>query len=782
MRHTCHANFKCFDTCRISDTVSKLLREIAAKLQARTQTIARIFVVVLAGSLFISGTITAMAPRMWGLLNAHTQVPPSLSNFSGLAQRSSVFDVAGKQIGSYQLENSQVMSVDNVPADVVAAILALEDSEFENHKGVNLRAFTRAVLSNSRGGSKQGASTITMQVVKNEFLAGLERDGRYKVLQARYATMLEKEVPKKLILERYLNTIYLGNNTYGLQAAAEVYFGKDVRELTLLDGAFLAGLIQAPSNYDPIQYPDSSRRRYLQVIDRLVDTGLLTQEQRDEIGDKPAIPEVINKKSQTDVSRTYFTEEVKDFLLNGSDILGSTYQQRYNTLFRGGVKVFTTLDSSAQLAAEQAVRDQLPANKAGITAAMVSLDVATGAVRAMVGGRGFVAGQSEVNLALRRRQTGSSVKFFILAAALQAGVQPDDLIDGTLPCTLSNPGNLDEPFEITKGVSQPTASLRVMTWLSINCAYAKLSQIVGLERVVETMYRMASSQWLSKETFTIQPYASLATGANELSPMDMAAGVQTLANSGVHREPYMIERIEDARGTVLYQYQSANIEQTLPAEVANNAVDVMRGVIERGTARRTPLEDARPAAGKTGTQDNNTNAWFVGFTPQYATAVWVGDPKGYTKMTKRNVPEFASVIGSRGGVQGAMFPAMIWKSYMDEVHRGLEILEFAAPPAPVRTPLRLYLPGIECAAKVVSGTIPAAKQDAKIAPTTTLPAVGVETSVANTVVISVLSPNTTILPTDLNPFSPVPTTEQGLYFYECAKPLPNYVQTTTGTP
>ncbi|MDA0285968.1 MAG: transglycosylase domain-containing protein [Actinobacteria bacterium] len=770
--------------------MNNFLRDFVAQLQERRQTIARIFVVALAGSLFIAGTIMAMAPRVWGMLNAHTQVPPSLTNFSGLAQRSTVFDAKGKQIGSYQLENSQLMRIENVPADVVAAILALEDSEFQSHKGVNLRAFTRAVLSNSQGGSKQGASTITMQVVKNEFLAGLERDVRYKVLQARYATMLEKEVSKKTILERYLNTIYLGNNTYGLQAAAEVYFGKDVRELTLLDGAFLAGLIQAPSNYDPIKYPDSSRARYLQVIDRLVVTGLLTQEQRDEIGDKPAIPEVINKKAQQEVLRTYYTEEVKDYLLNGSDILGTTYQQRYNTLFRGGVKVFTTLDSSAQLAAEQAVRDQLPANKAGITAAMVSLDVKTGAVRAMVGGPGFVAGQSEVNLALRRRQTGSSVKFFILAAALQAGVQPDDLIDGTLPCTLSNPGNLDEPFKITKGVSQPTASLRVMTWLSINCAYAKLSQIVGLERVVETTYRMASSQWLSKETFTIQPYASLATGANEMSPMDMAAGVQTLANSGVHVEPYMIERIEDSRGTVLYQNKSLSIGQTLPADVAINAVDVMRGVIERGTARRNQLENNRPAAGKTGTQDNNTNAWFVGFTPQYATAVWVGDPKGYTKMTKQNVPEFASVIGSRGGVQGAMFPAMIWKSYMDEVHLGLEILEFASPPSPSRAPLRLYLPGIECPARIVSGTIPAPKQVAKIATTTTTATTttpgaetpGAETTVANTVVVSVLSPNTTISPTDLNPYSPVPTTEQGLYFYECAKPLPNYVQTSNGMP
>ena len=293
--------------------MNNFLRDFIAQLQARRQTIARIFVVVVAGSLFISGTIVGIAPRVWGILNAHTQVPPSLTNFSGLAQRSTVFDAQGKQIGSYQLENSQLMSIENVPADVVAAILALEDNEFQNHKGVNLRAFTRAVLSNSQGGSKQGASTITMQVVKNEFLAGLERDGRYKVLQARYATMLEKEVPKKVILERYLNTIYLGNNTYGLQAAAEVYFGKDVRELTLLDGAFLAGLIQAPSNYDPIKYPDSSRARYLQVLDRLVITGLLTQEQREEIGDKPAIPEVINKKAQRDISRTYFTEEVKDF-------------------------------------------------------------------------------------------------------------------------------------------------------------------------------------------------------------------------------------------------------------------------------------------------------------------------------------------------------------------------------------------------------------------------------------------------------------------------------------
>jgi penicillin-binding protein 1A len=763
--------------------VKKILRAINTP---RGLLITRLTAVTIAGAMFLAATVTAMSPRLWGILNAHSQIPPELTGFSGLAQRSYVFDETGLQVGAYQLENSQILNIDKIPVDVVAAILALEDNAFNRHKGVDLRSFTRAILSNAQSGAKQGASTITMQVVKNEFLAGFERDGRYKVLQARYAAMLEKQVSKRTILERYLNTIYLGNNTYGLQAAAERYFGKSISELTLLNGAFLAGLIQAPSTYDPISNPDSSRARYLEVLDRLVETGLLSQDERTKIGDKPEIPEALAKVENSNLERTYFTEFTKDYLLNRSDILGTTYQQRYNALFRGGLKIYTTLNLEAQAAAEQAVKSQMPENKAGIQASLVSLDSKTGAIRAMVGGPGFKAGQSEVNLALRRRQTGSSTKFFILVAALQAGVQPDDLIDGILPCTLPNPENLDEPFEITKGVSQATAPLRTMTWLSINCAYAKLSQVVGLDRVVATMYRMASSDWLNKETYTIQPYASLATGANELSAMDMASGIQTLANSGVHREPYMIERIEDSKGTILYQKEESVVEQTLPIDVANNAVDVMRGVIEFGTARRTPLADGRQAAGKTGTQDNNTNAWFVGFTPQFATAVWVGDPKGYTKMTSRNVPEFASVIAGRGGVQGSMFPAMIWKSYMDDVHEGLEKISFTKPTPPTRQPLRLYLPGVECPAQVISGTIPVntvalTKKEAKLTTTTVAPE-GVEPTVANTVVISVLTPDTTIAPTNSNPFSPVPTTSPGLYFYDCRKPLPNNVQTTTGAP
>jgi len=194
-----------------------------------TAQIARLVVAVLAGSLLVSAAGVAIAPRVWGLVNAHDEEAVDLPVFTGIAQRSILFDRGGRQIGAFQVENSQPITIDQVPEDVVAAVLAVEDANFFGHKGVNLRALVRATLSNFESGSaRQGASTITQQVVKNEYLAGLERDGRYKILQARYAVLLERSVGKRQILERYLNTVFLGYNAYGLQAAAEIYFGTDV--------------------------------------------------------------------------------------------------------------------------------------------------------------------------------------------------------------------------------------------------------------------------------------------------------------------------------------------------------------------------------------------------------------------------------------------------------------------------------------------------------------------------------------------------------------------------
>ena len=672
----------------------------------------RLSIVIVAGALVVSALVVAVAPRLWNAANAHEQDPITLPDWEGIAQRSYVYDARGNEIAAYELENSQPVALSQIPRGVIDAILAVEDREFYRHKGVNVRGLFRATLSNFEGGARQGASTITQQVVKIEYLGGLERDGRYKLLQIVYALRLEKERTKDEILERYLNTIFLGNNTYGIQAAAEVYFGKRVEDLTLVEGTFLAGLIQAPSSYDPIRKPEQSKRRFTQVLGSVVEVGLMEQaeadaivgclqpfendEQRARCEGSWQIPEIVRSIPEKTIVRTHFSEEVKSYLLNRSNLLGDTYRERYNRLFRGGLRIHTTLDPDVQRAAEAAKTDKLPQNLAGIEAAVVSLDSRTGAVRAMVGGRPFAPGRNEVNLALATRQTGSSIKIFILAAAVQAGVQNDDLIDGTLPCTFPNPDDPANPFVIEQGVSRAVSTLEEMTWYSINCAYARLSQAVGLDRVVDTTYRMAQSEYLrpagvETNRNPILPYASFATGANEMSPLDMASGAQTLANGGVHQEPYLIERIEDPQG-IIYQRESTGTVVFTP-EVANRITSILKGVMTTGTARRSALA-GRESAGKTGTQDNNTNAWFVGYTPELTTAVWVGHPDLYLPMN--NIPEFVAAGVRR--VQGGTFPAAIWKATMDASLAAVPPSRFPAPPANTRVPYQIFLPGVDCLA------------------------------------------------------------------------------------
>ena len=735
-----------------------------------------------------------MAPQVWGMLNAHEETPISLyevGGFTGLAERSVVYDVKGRQIGVFQAENSQQALISEIPDHVVDALLAVEDRNFFQHRGVDLRAVGRQVLANVNDGASGGASTITQQVVKNELLATLPRDGRYKLLQMRYAVLLERELSKEQILERWFNTNFYGYNAYGIKAAAEVYFGKDVNDLTIEEGTFLVGLVRAPSAYDPINNRTLSLQRFIVALRRVRDEGHLSLTD-EEIVRRAAevLPSGVRSRPDEPVQRTHFTETVKDYLLNQTTILGATYQERYANLFRGGLRIYTTLDRDVQASADEAVK-LLPDNSVNAQAALVTLDNATGAIRAMVGGKPFKAGENEVNLALRRRQTGSSVKMFILAAALEAGVESDDLIDGTLPCTLPNPENPDEPFVIEDGVSEPVGSLRRMTWLSINCAYAKLSQIVGLNRVVDRIYAMSASEWLTPEKHPVYAYASLATGANELSVVDMAAGAQSIANLGVHHEPYFLERIYERDNSTLVWERSVSVEGTeaLTRATAAKTVDIMRGVLRSGTARRTPLADDRPAAGKTGTQFKNTNAWFVGFTPQYSTVVWVGDPRGYTPM--RGVPEFRDqIVGqwkfARNTVTGATYPAHIWKLHMDKIHESLDIVDWGTKKddeewkllvAPARPVARLYLPGVECVAQVISGTPPA--PSTTIAPgkttTTTIADPATSTTVAGPVVVSVLPTSTTIDPTEKNPFAPVPSIPAGgNIVYDCATGLPKW--------
>ncbi len=738
----------------------------------------RLALVIGAGALLIAGTVIGVVPRLWKIANAHHETPVVLPEFSEIAERSYAYDTAGNLIAIFEVENSQPVHIDQVPDHVIDAFLAVEDEQFWTHHGVNVRGLTRAVLSNfASDNMTQGASTITMQVVKNDYLGGFERDSRYKAVQIAYAVRLEKQMTKREILQRYLNTVHFGENAYGIAAAAETYFGKEVAELTMVEGAFLAGLVQAPSAYNPIRNPEPSRARFNIVLDRLVDVGMLTESEREQVDATFVLPERARRRESQRVPRTYYTEALSDYLLNRSDILGETYQERYNLLNRGGLRIHTTLDPVLQANAESA-RNLLPDNEYGIDAALTSLDVNTGAVRAMVGGRGFVPGEREVNLALAPSQTGSSIKIFILAAALQAGATPEDLLNGYEPCYLPSGDPSKPTFELRGGHSGGVAPLRYHTTASINCAFARLSQIVGLNRVVNTTYRMASSPYLylgqpETERRPIQPFASFATGANELSTLDMAAGVQSIANAGVHHDPYYVEHIDDAAGTRLYTHNDEGT-RVLDRDVALEAIDIMKGVLTGGTARRelSGFGWSRPAFGKTGTQQNNWTAFFVGATPELATAVMVRDPDRYTPMV--NIPEFTDAGVYR--VNGGTFPARIWREFMETT--GLESTSFDdwdPLPAPPRSPARLYLPGNECVYRIVG-------YDYKPEPVTLPPGVttlpppppppGVPPPPPPTVIVSVpiyelVTSGTSIPPDVLDPHAPLPSVAYGVAVMGC---------------
>ncbi len=418
----------------------------------------------------------------------------------------------------------------------------------------------------------------------------------------------------------------------------------------------------------------------------------------------------------------------------------------------------------------------LPNTSEGFDAAIVSLDAQSGAIRVMVGGREFRPGERELNMALSPRQTGSSIKYFILAAAIQAGAQAGDEIDGRRGCALPSGDPSDPVFQINGGIAGRVGSVRYITESSVNCGFARLSQIVGLNRVVDTTYRMAESPYLYRgqpesDRTPIQPFASYATGANEMSALDMAAGIQSIANEGVHQQPYYVEFIDDAEGNRLFTHFDPGTE-VLDRDVALETIDIMKGVISGGTGRReAPLADGRPAFGKTGTQQDNTNAWFVGGTKQLATAVWVGDPDAYTNMVGISGFEFPRV-------QGGTYPARIWKNFMDGAHFGLPAEDWDGPPPPERANARLVLPGNECEVTVIgtSGGDPIAPAEPE-GPVVAAPPFQVEppapeepAPVETTPIVVITAKSdlgTTIAPDNLDPNHPLPSVALGRNILPC---------------
>ncbi len=597
-----------------------------------------------------------------------------------LDQRSYVYASDGSLLATLRADvDRQPVALADIPADVVDAVLAVEDVEFFRHRGVNLRATLRALVTNvDSGATVQGGSTITQQLVKNE-LVGSERTLDRKVREAILASRLEEEMTKEQILERYLNTVYFGNGAYGVQAAAETYFGTSVGDLDIAQSAFLAGMIANPSAFDPLRHPDASRARRDLALRRLASYGRLTPEQVTYL-EGAALPSEIRQVLPQ--PNTYFVEEVKQQLLRDPR-LGDTPDERYYAVFRGGLRIYTTLDPRAQQLATAARDDVLrevappgsptatvpldPNPATGeprvATGAVVSVEPRSGAIRAMVGGAGFRDSQFNVTTQ-GLRSGGSTFKVFVLMALLENGYVPNDSVNGAGPCSFTGIRGLSpDPYRVENFGNSHGGGGTILqqTLRSSNCAYVRLGQIVGTKKVAAQARKMGI-------TTPLLPVVSMPLGTQEVFPLDMAAAFASIANDGVFNPPYYVDRVEDRDGTVIFEHR-ANPRRASAPESARLAADVLVRNVESGTGTRARIP-GQHAAGKTGTAQNSGNGWFVGFTPYLSTAVWIGSTADNFEVRIRGT-----------GITGGSYPAEIWGRYMRAWHKGLPDRTFKAPDA-----------------------------------------------------------------------------------------------------
>ena len=623
-------------------------------MQRSVKAVVVFLAITVVGAFAVGGSLALMVPAgrevVFGT-TSHAALTPEIAR---PAERSIVYDANGDVMTSLFLEDRAPVAIDQIPDHVVDAVLAIEDRNFYDHEGIDWKATVRALFRNLDAGEvEEGGSTITQQLVKNTLFPGRERELRDKVREASLALELEKEMTKDEILEQYLNVIYFGEGAYGIRSAAERYFQKQPDALTIGEGALLAGLIKSPEGRNPITAPQRARARRTAVLRGMLELGTITRAEL-----LAAEAEALPTTAYSPLPRTndYFLEEVKKRLLaddpnvvgDVGEALGASDPERFQRVFRGGLRVFTTFDPQMQVNAVSAVNDILPPSE--FTAALVAIDNRTGAVRAMVGGPNFE--QAQFNVATQGiRQTGSAFKAITLAATLREGWAPDDSVNARSPCTFNLPG---APQWRISAPGAGTISMRDAISRSLNCAFARIAIGLGPEKIVDMAHRLGIRK-------TLQPVPSITLGTQPTSVLEMAGAFSVFANDGIRREPIFVTRVEGPDGEVLYNARTRG-QQVLDPNLARTETEMLRRVITSGTGRRAEI--GRPAAGKTGTTDNYSDAWFVGYTPQMSAAVWMGHPKEVVPMP---------------GVTGGSYPAQMWAQFMRAVHAGEPELDFVAP-------------------------------------------------------------------------------------------------------
>lgn len=554
-----------------------------------------------------------------------------------------IYDIKGKHLASLHGEaNREVVSLDKMSPHLKRAVVAIEDSYFYSHHGVNPSSVARALSANfKQGETVEGGSTLTMQLVKNLFLSPKRALPR-KVAEAVLALRIEQIFNKDQIFEMYLNQVYWGHNTYGAKTAAESYFGKSVANLTLAESAMMAGLIQAPESLSPFIDAKAARHRQLVVLRRMRDLKWITpQEEVDARQQKIKLGQITSfQKSEI----PYVTEAVS---------LELTKKFGQDALLKGGMRVQTTIDTRLQRIAEDTVRRGIGnLNYQGVYAdqmALVAVDPRTHFVKAMVGGVDYK--KSQYNRATQAlRQPGSAFKPFVYYAAFASGRYTPDSIVSDTPVGYPDGYEMYYPQNYDRTFAGPV-SIRQALAMSRNVPAVRLGQDVGLNKVVEICRSIGIKS-------TIDPVISLPLGAVDLTPMEMAAGYATFASNGWYSEPTFIVQVADSNGNILLD-NTPKPRLVLDPWATAALNDTLQGVINRGTA--TAAQIGRPAAGKTGTTSSERDIWFVGYVPQLAAAVWVGN-------------DDYSQLGH--GATGGTFVAPIWRDFMAQAMQGVPVENF----------------------------------------------------------------------------------------------------------
>lgn len=554
----------------------------------------------------------------WGLpdigdLNSFTKAPSIL-----------IKSEDGDIIGSFGDIYGDYLRYEEFPSSLTDAVMATEDRNFHHHFGIDPLGLARAVVVNLRAGHVvQGGSTITQQVAKNVFLTP-ERSFTRKIKEMLLALKLEIRFSKEEIMSIYLNRVYLGAGNYGVDAASRRYFDKSARELTLSESAIMAGLLKAPSRFAPTSNPALARERAQVVLSNMEEAGYLTAPQAAKA--KEELQRSMQGRRRNAASTQYFSDWVLDQL---QDYLGTISED---------LVVVTTLDPERQAMAEKAVAEVMDreAEPLGATqAALLSMEP-DGAIRAMIGGRSY--GESQYNRATQSlRQPGSSFKLFVYLAGLEAGLTPDSMVEDR-PIGVKVAGGTWRPRNYT-GRYLGTISLAHAVTESVNTVAVQVAQEVGMERVIDVARRLGIST-------EMEPLPSIALGATEVSLLELTDAYAHLAANGAIVYPYGIVEIRSAAGTRLYERRATSKGAVLGGGVVGMMNAMLMNVVEEGTGRAAHI--GRPAAGKTGTTSDYRDAWFLGYTPDLVTGVWVGNDDN-TPMKK---------------VTGGQLPARIWRQYM----------------------------------------------------------------------------------------------------------------------